>query len=394
MVILMDAKPLVILINYGRWNDACDVAAQTCYSLIDHGFRVLCIQYAAAIPFRRWFIPFLTGRLEFPIRSDRHGILHSYPLLLPLSGRQSLLFACSQMLHILFLHCYCFLRFRPRTRIAWFLYPQVSFLAPLFGGLYRIVYDMVDYFTSPEPKEAAELEQKKQELLDRSDIVVANSHVLKRLYARRSRQNITVVPMGFRLASFTSSHGRNIGISRTGYPVLGFVGGLNQRIDWQLMESLAKRNPTWLFVFVGPQDEDDNVTGFDVRSVIGRLRRLENVAILPRQPAGAIPGIISRFTVGMIPYDTRQSFNRYSFPMKLFEYFYLGKPVMATPIDELKRYRKYVMIGSSVRDWELSIKHLLTSPVPNSSRREMRRMALGHSWDRKIESILMVLSKQ
>src|SRR5690606_22425925 len=112
---------------------------------------------------------------------------------------------------------------------------------------------------------------------------------------------------------------------------IGFVGGISSRIDFPLVEALVKNNPQWNFAFWGP------IQTSEARRRMDRLRRRPNFTHGETQHKDAVPAIISHFDVATIPYDSSQSFNRYCYPMKLFEYFYMGKPILSTPIEELSR---------------------------------------------------------
>lgn len=73
--------------------------------------------------------------------------------------------------------------------------------------------------------------------------------------------------------------------------------------------------------------------------------------------------------------------------MKTFEYFYLSKPVIATPIEELRKFSGLIKIGSSFQDWQLSISSLLNQQWPKTNQRQQRKLALANSWKEKIAAI-------
>lgn len=79
------------------------------------------------------------------------------------------------------------------------------------------------------------------------------------------------------------------------------------------------------------------------------------------------------------------------YPMKLFEYFYAGKPVVSTPIEELKRFPKYVKTGNAADEWEKHIRMLLSRPWPKVYMGEQRELARKNSWDKKIQAISSVI---
>ena len=78
--------------------------------------------------------------------------------------------------------------------------------------------------------------------------------------------------------------------------------------------------------------------------------------------------------------------------MKLFEYFYLGKPVISTPIEELKRFPKFVKIGKTAKEWEKHIKFLLSKPWPYQ--KEQKKLAKENSWKSKIEVISKIIDDE
>ena len=74
--------------------------------------------------------------------------------------------------------------------------------------------------------------------------------------------------------------------------------------------------------------------------------------------------------------------------MKLFEYFYMGKPVLSSPINELKYYQRFVKIGNTVKEWQRYIKELLEKSWPEDFRSKQKEIALDCTWNNKINVIL------
>jgi hypothetical protein len=97
--------------------------------------------------------------------------------------------------------------------------------------------------------------------------------------------------------------------------------------------------------------------------------------------------------VGMIPYDISQDFNKFCYPMKLFEYFYLGKPVISTEIMELTRFSDLVKIAKYTSEWEKSIKNIIGKKWPKENILKQRKLALDNSWKNKVNAIVNEISK-
>jgi hypothetical protein len=98
---------------------------------------------------------------------------------------------------------------------------------------------------------------------------------------------------------------------------------------------------------------------------------------------------IANYDVGVIPYKSSLSFNRFSFPMKLMEYFYLGMPVLSTDIKELERFPESVYIPE-ISGWRGLNKFLASDNLANKKLR--RKVSVENSWNKKVKSIFDFLA--
>jgi hypothetical protein len=106
-----------------------------------------------------------------------------------------------------------------------------------------------------------------------------------------------------------------------------------------------------------------------------------------------VPSIIKQFDVCIIPYDTKLASVRYSYPMKLFEYFYLGKPVVSAPLPALASFKSVIRPKNTANEWQSQIKKLLNSPWPTKNKRVQRQLATANSWKQKIATISDTIKK-
>jgi len=275
-----------------------------------------------------------------------------------------------------------------KKKYVWVFNPDSYTSYQLFGSSFISLYDCVDYHGN-EPSQYLE------KLLIRScDLMVVNSHVLYDVH-RLERPDIQLVPLGFDLHTFSAKTMKSFIHLPHNQPIIGYIGGINSRLDYHLLLHLIKKNNRYDFIFVGPIQEHETHQFFEssVRPKIDALFSLRNVHHFPYLPKDEIPGIISQFDICMIPYDVSVDFNRYCYPMKLFEYFYMGKPVISTPIEELKRFPKYVKIGHTGKDWGKHIQALLVKPWPKEYQKEQRKLALANTWRKKIKTILKLIKR-
>jgi len=273
--------------------------------------------------------------------------------------------------------------------ILWVFDPQFYYFLSCFSYKHFVLYDIVDYLkgiglSDESKKNFVQLEEK---LLLRANLVTVNSKTLYQLY-KIKRRNIYVVPQGFRLNLFhNDAYKKKSNFSKK--PVIGYIGGLNNRLDYSLLFSLIQNNFAYQFIFAGQiQNRDADA---HLQKNILHLFSYQNCTYVGNIPKTRIAAFLGQCGICIIPYDHRKSFNKYCYPMKLFEYFYMGKPVISTPIEELKRFPKFVHMGSTAKEWEKYVHILSSKKWPIAYRHEQRRIAIANSWERKIEKIINII---
>lgn len=65
----------------------------------------------------------------------------------------------------------------------------------------------------------------------------------------------------------------------------------------------------------------------------------------------------------------------------------MGKPVISTPIEELKRFPEFVKIGKKAKEWETHIRELYSRLYSEKSKNEQKKLAFKNSWNDKFETI-------
>lgn len=148
-------------------------------------------------------------------------------------------------------------------------------------------------------------------------------------------------------------------------PRLGYLGLPSIRVQARLLAELLTRHPDWHFVACGP------TPGLRLANVhdIGWIGPEELVAVC------------CRIDVGFMPYDCTREFNAHCVPLKLFDYFAAGLPVVSTPIIHLREYGNLVYLGDTVEQLEDGIRQALAEAPDDPRREERRRIAREHSID-------------
>lgn len=214
--------------------------------------------------------------------------------------------------------------------------------------------------------------------------VFFNSKTLAKLYGKMV-ENYFVVPQGFRLEKFhTQKEEKQL------FPVIGYVGSINDRIDYELLVYLANQFKDYRFELWGKMI----VTGTDKIDVENKYKKMASVKniYLDSCSKNAISRVISRFDIAVIPY-TNSAFNKYSYPMKLMEYFFHGKYIISSKIFELEKFEEmgYLSIARSKKQWARYIREATNSKehhISKEKRHEMKKIAYENSWQIKLSSIL------
>lgn len=216
----------------------------------------------------------------------------------------------------------------------------------------RIVFDSLDnWLIHPVlRRSAAKAEAAYAKLLPAADAVFVAAPRSAEVLGRW-RSDIRVLPNGVDSDVFRASTQRPLDLP-TG-TVIGYAGKLAQRIDTELVVAVAERMPELQFVFVGPI--------LDGRS-IRPLRDRANIHLLGDKPYTALPAYVQRFDVAWIPHRVGEG-ETGGDPIKLYEYWAAGRPVVSAPIDGLERWISWLRLVSSAEEACSAIREMLVRPV-------------------------------
>jgi len=385
---------LLIIIPFNLpWNWSTDYTNQTAFELAKRGNVVVCYMWAEKYSFKEYL-----KKRKFPIFIKRYSknIYLFYPTLIIPFRRFKHVEGLNEKISMLLLKIFVeilTISTKAYKRILWIFDPKLYPLTQHFNNKYYLIYDCVDYYLSTYRSESQRkmLIKNEKRLVKKADQVCANSSVLQK-HLRKIVANVSLVPQGFRIENFKNANkAKTDNIKKKDRPLIGYLGAVNHRIDYRLLYNLASKNPDWDFVVWGPILEEDLVS-VDKKKYRSKLFKLPNI-ITGQSTKDKVPGIIKQFNIGMIPYDSKMDFNKYCYPMKLFEYFYLGKPVISTEIEELHRFKNLVKISDDYREWQDIIKKLLIQKWPNKYKLEQMRLCRENSWESKISIILESVSE-
>ncbi len=143
------------------------------------------------------------------------------------------------------------------------------------------IYHCVDEFASSST-DARRIVESEEQLFRSADLVFVTSERLRERASRYS-ERVHLFPSGVSLETFAAGDAARAlpaDVASLPRPIVGYVGGLHQWVDQDLVADTAALMPEASFVMVGPPQTD-----------LTRLKQAPNVHILGQRPHAEVPGV-------------------------------------------------------------------------------------------------------
>ncbi len=242
------------------------------------------------------------------------------------------------------------------------------------------IYYCIDDLASSSP-EARRIAESEQHLFREADLVFVTSERLRQRAARFA-ERVHLFPFGVSLEVFEREREQGpvapADLQALPRPVAGYVGGLHQWMDLDLLADVAAKNPDISFALVGPPQVD-----------VARLDAAPNIHLLGKKAHRELPAYVHGFDVGLVPYRiTEYTANVY--PTKLNEYLIMGKPVVATDLAEVRRFNAehgdIVRVAADAGAFAAEIRAAMAGATPAEVERRID-VARSNGWDRRIAAM-------
>ena len=156
-------------------------------------------------------------------------------------------------------------------------------------------------------------------------------------------------------------------------PRLVYLGLPHERLHSRLIRKIFTARPEWHFVHFGAAP----------------VEALPNVHGLPWISKDNLDGILAGTDVGFMPYDCRIERDFHCAPLKLFDYFAAGLPVVSTPIIYVWNMEEMVYTGDTAAELMAAVESALSEPIDSPKHANRKKIAKEHS----IENIAALLSR-
>jgi uncharacterized SAM-binding protein YcdF (DUF218 family) len=248
------------------------------------------------------------------------------------------------------------------------------------------IYYCVDDLASSSPA-ARKIVPSEERLFAEADVVFVTSERLRQRAAQFT-DRVHLFPSGVNLELFEDARQSAVeppaDVRALTRPVIGYVGGLHQWVDQDLLAAVAAGMPDATFVLVGPEQTD-----------VAKLRRCPNVRLLGTRPHDELPRYVKAFDVGIVPYRlTEYTANVY--PAKVNEYLAVGIPVVATELPEIRRFNAMHGDVVDVANDPQAFCGAIRSALHDSSPPDVeRRIAVAHenSWTARVAGMSRLIDE-
>ncbi len=246
-----------------------------------------------------------------------------------------------------------------------------------------LIYYCTDNFSATS-KAAKKIVKYEQKVFKKADAVFVMARNMVN-YCKEFNKNVTCVPMGVSPAIFEKSAAtlpKPPELQNAKSKVIGFIGGLRQSIDQEMVAYLTETFCDYTFIFVGPIQTD--ISGF---------KDIKNVIIAGKKRHDELGAYLRYFDVAIIPYKKDDYTDNIS-AAKLNEYLVLGKPVVTTNLKETELFNKengdILYIAKNKEEFAENIKKALKEDC-EALRKKRIEVAYSNSWDRKIQQMSAIV---
>jgi glycosyltransferase involved in cell wall biosynthesis len=157
---------------------------------------------------------------------------------------------------------------------------------------------------------------------------------------------------------------------------IGYFGALDEWFDIEAVEECVKRSPDRKFQLIGRVEYQP----------IRALARFPNVELIGEVPYEKLPDWVAGFDVALIPFRITP-LTRATNPIKLYEYFSCGLPVVSSRLPEVELFEPLVYLADSAKDFPDAVRQALEESGPEKPALRMEA-AQRETWNHRAAAAL------
>jgi glycosyltransferase involved in cell wall biosynthesis len=174
-------------------------------------------------------------------------------------------------------------------------------------------------------------------------------------------------------------------------PRLGYIGNINDRLNLELINSIARNHPDWSIVLIGRLD---GTRRFVRSQKFIESHKICNIHYLGWRQYDLIPNYLKGIDVCLIPW-LEHKLTGYYHPNKLYQYLAAGKPIVVTDILDVdgidSETKKLISIARNEQEFEQMVSSALKdSNEPELVEERLRVARLNSAEKRAIEKLEII----
>ncbi len=273
--------------------------------------------------------------------------------------------------------------------LLWLYYTEIS--EDLIGrcGEKLTVCDVFDKYSAYSHYDAwgaRRLEEREKRLLGKVDLVFTVSEQLC-AYCKQFNETVFIVPNGVDITLWHDQaiDGTPLTNLRLLHPVLGYVGSIYDKVDFDLLLRISHAYPQASLLLIGPV----KVMCAENQKLLSQLRSRPNVFFVGPKFYAELPAYYEIIDIALLPYASTEQV-KYLFPTKLFEYMAARKLIVAMNTFAGEVFADIVSVARNKEQFVRCIGQLLTED--NSARVQLGyEIARQNSWDVRLERIGQII---
>src|SRR5215210_5157520 len=166
-------------------------------------------------------------------------------------------------------------------------------------------------------------------------------------------------------------------------PILGWMGVVDERVDYAMVGEMARARPDWSFAMVGPVVKvDPNL-----------LPHFPNLYWLGGRDYQQLPHYCRAFDVNMMCFAINAA-TQYINPTKGLEYMATGKPVISTPVkDVLRQWTDIVRIARTAEEFVQQAEEAMKAGPTDERIRRGLELAKQSSWESTVDTMQRLIKE-
>ncbi len=250
----------------------------------------------------------------------------------------------------------------------------------------KLIYHCVDEIKAQPGMPVKILERAEKNLIVNSDVIFTTS---LKLYESRKlwNSNTYYLPNVADFDHFSKAMDESTNIPtdllKIPSPRIGFIGAISSyKLDFDLIEYLAKKHPNYSFIFIGKIGEGDPWTNVD------KLKKYNNIYFLGPRDYNVLPNYLKGIDVTILPNKINE-YTKSMFPMKFFEYLAAGKPIVSVDLPALKEFRNVFLVSKTYEEFSENIDKFLENP--NFNLEERMILAKKYTYKERTKKMIKII---